>query len=551
MKRLFVVLVVLLLCISTVIGCGAPATTSAPAQSPTPAPKPAATAPAPVPAPTSAPAPAPKPTAAAPAPVALTPKYDGILRVIEATGPGQPIGYPAESSGGGNQFAVQPFIKEQLGGTFTPCLATSYDVNPDPKNPSITFKLRKGVKFHDGSDFNAQAVKWNLDTVVAVGLNKGSTSIWKSTEVVDDYTFRINFTEWSNRHIRIFSSGVVFCVSPAAFQKNGIDWMRWHMVGTGPFVQTDFQRDVSMTLTRNDNYWEAGKPYLFGIKLLYVSDETTRLALFKSGGADILTIPNGRVANELKAAGYKVITYQSGATALVPDSANTDSPWANLKVRQAAEYAINKEALVTAFGYGYWKSANQLNSPANMAYDTSIEGRKFDVAKAKQLLAEAGFPGGFKTKIFAAPGSNKDVVVAIQAALGQVGIQVDLDFPETAKFPQYMTGDFRNGLVFTPLQEWANPNNQLSYYWGVPPTYFKSTSKPAGWAEMVNASLFTAAPDPVLVKKAEKVAYENAMAIPLYYGASMWALTDKVQDTGHGTRGNAAWWEPQNAWLNK
>ena len=555
MKKVLIPLAVLLVCAFIVTGCGtsspttsAPAATTPqattgavdlPATSSSSATKPAATAPS-----TS--------QTAAPPTTSEAGKYGGLLRWVEPAAPGAPIGYPAESTGGGNQYALQPFIKEMLGGTFAPCLATSYDIVSDLDNPSITLNLRKGVKFHDGTDFNAQAVKWNLDTTIQAGLNRGSTSAWKSIEVLDDYTIKINFVSWSNRNIRTFSSGTVFMVSPTAFEKNGIDWMRWNMVGTGPFVQTEFKRDVAINFTKNTNYWEEGKPYVDALDQIFVADELTRLALFKSGGADIMSLQdNGRIANELKADGFEIISYQVGATVLVPDSANADSPWSNIKVRQAAEHAIDKNAIVTAFGYGNWKAANQINSPANMAYDSTIEGRNYDASKAKQLLSEAGYPDGFKTRLIVQNTFNKDVAVTIQSYLGKVGIQAEMEVAEASKFLTYMQGDFKNALLLTPLQEWANPNNQLVYYWGIPGTYFKNVGKPEGWGDIIAASLITKEPDKATVQKTERIAFDYAMAIPIYYGASLWALTGKVHDTGLGTRGNAAWWEPQNAWFSK
>jgi peptide/nickel transport system substrate-binding protein len=557
MKKVFIPLVVLLVCVFVITGCGSGSpstnpTVTAPSVATTSA-APATTTSSAITTPTAT-KPSATPSQAATSPAAATSsKSGGTLTWVESSAPGAPIGYPGESSGGGNQYAIQPLIKEQLGGTFAPCLATSYDINSDLKNPSITFQLRKGVKFHDGTDFNAQAVKWNLDSVIKAGMNRGSTDAWKSIEILDDYSFRINFVTWSNRNIRTFSSGVVFMVSPTAFEKNGIDWMRWHMVGTGPFMQTEFKRDVAITFTKHPNYWEQGKPYVNTFNQLFVADEMTRVALFKSGGADILSLgDNGRLADQFKAEGFNIIKYQVGATVLVPDSANSDSPWSNLKVRQAAEYAIDKDSIVKAFGYGYWQSANQINSPANMAYDTSIEGRKYDVAKAKQLLSEAGYPNGFKTKIYLQNTFNRDIAVALQSFLKQANIQADLEIGEASKFNTYMLGDWKNGLLLTPLQEWANANNQLAYYWGTPSTYFKNNVvKPEGWSDMVSASLITKEPEQTTLRKAEKIQFENVMAIPIYYGASCWALTNKVNDTGLGTRGNAAWWEPQNAWLSK
>jgi peptide/nickel transport system substrate-binding protein len=557
-KKLLITLVILLVCLAFISGCSSSSAT--PSAVPAGTTQAAATTSAPVSAAVTTAA-AVKPTIAVPTTAAVTSaapsattvsKYGGVLRLIEASAPGTPIGYPAESGGGGNQYSLQPMTKEQLGGTFTPCLATSYDVNPDLKNSSITLHLRKGVKFHDGTDFNAQAMKWNMDVVTAAGMNRASTDNWKSTEVLDDYTFKFNLKDWSNANIRLLASGVVFVVSPTAFQKNGIDWMRWNMVGTGPLLQKDFKRDVSLTYTRNPNYWEEGKPYLDGLQQLFVADAMTRLALLKSGGADILNMGDeGRTANELKASGFQIITFQSGVTALVPDSANADSPWSNLKVRQAAEYAIDRESMVNAFGFGYWKSSYQLNSADNMAYDPSLPGRKYDVAKAKQLLTEAGFPNGFKTRIIAQNTFNRDVVVAVQSFLSKVGIQAELEFPAAAKYLEYQLGDYKNALFLIGLQQWTNANTQFGSYWGTPSTYFKSVSKPQGWSEVLLASKITADADPAATKKLEKMAYDDAMAIPLYCGATIWAVSDKLRDTGLGTRGNAAWWEPQNAWFSK
>lgn len=260
---------------------------------------------------------------------------------------------------------------------------------------------------------------------------------------------------------------------------------------------------------------------------------------------------DGRTANQLKADGFNVISYQAGATALIPDSANADSPWSNIKVRQAAEYAIDKEPLVAALGLGYWKAAYQLNSPVNIAFDSSLPTRKYDIDKAKQLLAEAGYPNGFKTAIIAQNTFNRDAVVAIQSYLGKIGIQAEIQTPAVASYTDLQLGKFHNALFLITLQEWANANTQFSTYWGTPGNYFKNVSKPQGWSEALLASKMTEAVDAAATKKLEKMAYDDAMAIPVYYGATLWATSSKVQDSQLGTRGNAAWWEPQNVWLTK
>ncbi len=479
--------------------------------------------------------------------------YGGILRSIETMGPATPIGWPAEatgSSGGTMGISLQGLLAEMADGSIVPLLAESFQTNPDPKAPSITFKLRKGVKFQDGTDLNAQAVKWNFETTKASPVNASITGPWKSFDIIDDYTIRVNFTAWQNLLTRSFTGMAGVLVSPTAYQKNGADWMRTHMVGTGAFTQTDYQRDVTLKTAKNANYWESGKPYLDGIQLLYVTDELTRIALFKSGGGDLMGV-SPRVANDLQAAGYKMVTQQGGATSLIPDSANADSPWSNLKVRQAAEYAIDKDSISKTFGYGYWKTAYQLPDPSSPAYISSLEGRKYDVAKAKQLLTDAGYPNGFKTQIIAPVTADMNIILAIQSSLTKAGIQTDLNIMDVAKYTATYTGTWKNALIYVALYWYPNFNAISNFYFRVPAsTNFQSLKKPDAWADSFTASVSSATLDPKLMQKMNQVLYDDATLIPLYYGMSIWATTDNVHDS-QGTRGGSGFWDNQNTWLSK
>jgi ABC-type transport system substrate-binding protein len=158
------------------------------------------------------------------------------MTYIQPTAPGTPFGWPAEAAGTSMlalQISILPILEEAYNGDLSPLLAESYDVNTSADKPSITFHLKKGVKFHDGSDFNAQIVKWNLDNL-KTGTLTSSSSAWKSIEVLDDYTVRVNLFQWTNSAVRSFGGPAGSMVSKAAYDKNGLDYMRWNMVGTGP-----------------------------------------------------------------------------------------------------------------------------------------------------------------------------------------------------------------------------------------------------------------------------------------------------------------------------
>jgi ABC-type transport system substrate-binding protein len=454
------------------------------------------------------------------------------------------------------QHSLEWMFKEMLDGSLKPVLAESWDV--DTKAPSLTFHLRKGVKFHDGTDFNAAAVKWNLEKEMdPASTNYGSTTNWKSIEAVDSYTIRVNLKTWQNTALGTFASMATTVISPTAFDKQGIDALRWKMVGTGPFVQTDFQRDVVLSFVKNPNYWQQGLPYVDKLQIIYSTELLTCAALLKSGGADILNCQGSIVtANDVQAAGFKIVSQPAGTGGLgnlTPDSINPDSPWSNVKVRMAAEYALDKESMAKTFGMGYAVPAYQICAPSSPGNDPSLTPRKYDPAKARQLLAEAGYPNGFKTTIIAAPfGLNRDQIIAVQAFFKAVGIQADLQFPAAAQAQNYINGLLPvNSLLVNPYMLSANPNRVFSMYFNDPVTSNKSVKRPDGWAALLNASLATPDLDPALAKKCSAALYNDASFIPLSWSMAPFALANNVQDSGIGTRSSLTYWEPQSVWFSK
>jgi peptide/nickel transport system substrate-binding protein len=568
MKKLSVLFIILLVSSIVITACSGttttPAVTTAPAvtttaattapQTTTAAPKPATSTPA-----TSVPATSAPPATTAPA--TGQPQYGATLRYISATGPGAPIGAPWLANGTSSfamQFVEDFLISGKSDGSLAPNLATSWDIVSDPANPSITLHLAKGVTFQDGSVFNAQAVKWNMDMAMAPGSTLlGSVANWKSVQVIDDSTIRFNLKVFQNNAINTFATSTGFIVSPTAYQKNGADWMNYNMVGTAAFSQpaNGFQRDVALNLVKNPNYRDPKKPYLNGITLLYVSDAMTSEALFRSGGGDILQSGSDLTTSRFRASGAKIVASQvPGATNIWPDSANADSPWSNLKVRQAAEYAIDKKSLASTFGYGDWTPAYQSNVSISPAYDPKLESqyRIYDVAKAKQLLTDAGYPNGFKTTIYNSPfGANPDISTTLQAMWKAVGINADIQNPQAGAFSAMLTGTWHNGVLFGPGAGAANPLTGWSLTYAPGSSWFKSMKRPADVADLFASALASSTLDPALLQKVEDSIYNDDTIIPMWTSPTYWVISDKVMDSGLGTRDLFAWFEPQNTWLSK
>src|SRR4030042_799047 len=205
MKRLLIVLVVLLVSVSMLIGCGKPATTTTPTPSPTK---------------TISSTPAVTPSATASPTTPEVDKYGGTMKIITIAGPQTPGGVPAEIFGPdatSSQFCMEPLLRGDNKGGVLPWLAETYELADD--KTSITFTLRKDVKFHDGTDFNAATAKWNLDNYIARHFNQ----YWASTEVIDAYTIKVNFRMWVNTILNSFTGVGAWMVSQTSFEENGID----------------------------------------------------------------------------------------------------------------------------------------------------------------------------------------------------------------------------------------------------------------------------------------------------------------------------------------
>jgi peptide/nickel transport system substrate-binding protein len=432
-------------------------------------------------------------------------KYGGVLKEVLTVGPATPIGYPPEAAPDASadaRPAIESLVQVKSGGVVEPLLATGWEIAPDGK--SITLNLRQGVKFHDGTDFNAAAVKWNLD----LEIEAGKATDWESVEVIDDYTVRVNIPGYKNTILTGFGGTAAQIISPAAVEKNGLDWARWHPVGTGPFKFVEYERDAKLVYERNDDYWNEGLPYLDGIEFVVIADETVRSIAFQKG--DIHTLrASGMTAVELRDMGYNYVTRPGGTFILIPDSKNPDSPFADIMVRQAVSYAIDREALAEA-----------------------LDKHEFNQDKARELLEKAGHPDGIKTTIHAfirvVP---RDYVTAIVNMLGEVGIIVEPDFPEAGKYSEYRFNGWNDSMMAHALGAMENMNSTFSFYFGG--IQFPSVQKPEGWQEVYDAALSSETVDPVKTRALAKLIHDDVMVIPYLEETAVAFIHEGVHDSGH------------------
>jgi peptide/nickel transport system substrate-binding protein len=457
------------------------------------------------------------------------------------------VGWPVECFGEIEQtlqLFFQGLVRTTVEGKHEPWLATSWEVAQD--RMSVTFQLRKGVKFHDGTDFNAQAVKFNYDTIIEAG----RASSWKSVDVLGDYTVRVNLTSWQNTVMDGFSNPTI--VSPTAYNEHGLDWVRLHPVGTGPFIFDHYIPDVETKGLRNPNYWEAGKPYVDAFIIKYVPDWSARRNAMQAGEGDMTVGELGRETADMRAIGMTIRSMHEANFCLIPSGGNPGSPWADVRVRQAAEYAIDREAIAPALGDGEWKAPYQLAAPYTKGiYDPNFVGRRYNPEKAKELLKEAGYANGFSTTLYPFPGLNRDLAVAVQDYLGKVGIQVNIVYWDDAKYFELYGGGFFEGLVLDGINAYPNWNASLRLWFTNLGNVFVTKAVPPELLDAIMASLNSPDPDVSLMKKATDMVYDLCIMFPVSNCGMSYAEAPYVMDSGAMTLDFGFYFHPENLWLNK
>ena len=461
------------------------------------------------------------------------------------------FGYPIQFSGFAPYFAVPPclesLIDSDIKGNLRGELATSWDTAAD--GSSITFHLRQGVKFHDGTDFNADAAKWNLDLYLKRGT--GAPALWKSVDKVDNNTIRINLKSYDNTQL----TQSYFFISPTAVQQNGIDWAITHPVGTGPSKFKSFVRDTSLEYERFDGYW-GDKARVDGIKFLYIVDPTTAGMAFKGGDAQVWESADAKTAFDLKTKlGFKEETRRGPLMNLIPDSAHASSPFSNQKVREALEYAINRPEIVNTLGYGTWEAVNQPCAPEQFGHVDNLAGRPYNVAKARQLLIEAGYPEGFSTTIITSSAFPQDPLVAIQSYLATLSIRVTIDVQSPSKWAATRLAGWNNGLFYVThgatdfnycayLERYYLPTNLASY---------PVLAYPQDWVALVIK--MGASTDPAVYKpiaqQLVKMHVDNAMVVPLWIQSEVYVQYPWINEMGVGTHGDGFSWDYNKVWIGK
>lgn len=326
--------------------------------------------------------------------------------------------------------------------TLVPGLATEWNVDPRD-NTRWIFRLRKGVKFHDGSDFNADAVIWNLDKLFKkdaphhdprqTAQVAGRILSLKSWRKIDDYT--VELTTHAPDSTFPYQTTYVFYSSPAQYEKLGRDWNKFaaQPSGTGPFRLELLKPRERAELTRNPNYWDPKRVAKSErLILLPIPEPTTRASALLSGQVDFIEAPPPDFIPRLKSQGFQITANVYPHFWPYFMSFREDSPWRDIRVRKAVNLAIDRAGIVKLLG-GYAEPAVGIVDKSSPWFGKPSFNIKYDPETAKKLLAEAGYSAAkpLTLKVLVAPSGSgqmlpKPMNEYIQQNLKAVGINLEL-----------------------------------------------------------------------------------------------------------------------------
>jgi ABC-type transport system substrate-binding protein len=384
-----------------------------------------------------------------PEPPATAPRHGGTLTMIiptEIKGLNNQGNSGTEGEWPENQI-TEGLVERDMDRNIVPGLATEWEISDD--GLVYTFHLRKGVKFHDGTDFNAEDVKWTFDECLIPDSYCGSK--WapyiKGVDILDDYTAQITLVApWYDFISLLAFEEDLDILSQESVEKWGDDYGYQAAVGTGPFRFDHWTRDQETVLVRNDEWWGAGEedlPYLDKLVYRPVIEDSVKLIQLATKSVDLVyNVPFGDVSALMTDPNTVVLSMPGGTIhylAFVP----TKPPFDNLKVRQAITMAIDKQAIVDTIFDGYAEVANGIFPPSLFVTKNDVVTWPYDPEQAKALLAEEGYgpdnPLHFKM-ITTNATLYSDEAVLVQAQLKEIGVEAEVVPMESAAMTTYLTG---------------------------------------------------------------------------------------------------------------
>jgi peptide/nickel transport system substrate-binding protein len=377
---------------------------------------------------------------------------------------------PAETPGIGTPFMIlyalhDALVKPMPGNAMAPSLAESWSVSRD--GLAYEFVLRQGVKFHNGDLLSADDVKFSFERYrgAAAKLMKEKVA---AVEIADPHRVRFRLKEpWPDfmTYYGSLTTGAGWIVPKKYLERVGDEGFKKLPVGAGPYRFVSFNPGVELVLEAHEQYWRK-VPSVKRLVLKAVSDEATRLAMLKRGEADIVYLLQGELAEEVRRTPgltLRPTPIVSTHWLVFVDQWDPKSPWADQRVRLAANHAMNRQAVNEALTLGFSRITWSI-IPQSFDFYWQPPAYPYDPAKAKQLLAEAGYPRGFDAGDLWCDAATATMSEALIGYLQAVGIRVKLrPLERAAFFKGYQEKKLKN-IVYSITGAFGNAATRLEVF---------------------------------------------------------------------------------------
>ena len=427
-------------------------------------------------------------------------------------------------------------VKPMPGNAMAPSLAESWTVAKD--GLSYEFVVRKGVLFQNGDTLTAEDVKFSFERYrgAAAKLLKDKVA---AVEIVDPYRVRFRLKEPWPDFMTFYgspASGAAWIVPKKYVEKVGDEGFKKAPVGAGPYKLASFNPGVEVVLEAFDRYWRKS-PAVKRLVWKSVPEDLTRLAMLKRGEVDVAYSLRGPLGEEVKRTpGLKLVGLVGNATQWLNFGAlqwDAKSPWYDRRVRLAAALAFDKDAINQAETLGYSKPTGSI-IPSAYEYALAIPAYPYDPARAKKLLAEAGYPNGFDAGDYAADGSYSSVAEAIGNDLAKVGIRTKLRPMERVAFLGNWKDKKITGILYSGAGGHGNAATRIQNYYVKDGLYSFG-----GYPDMDDLFVQQARElDPkrreALLHQIQRLAHERVMHAPLWELGFLNGVGPRVEESGLG-----------------
>lgn len=420
------------------------------------------------------------------------------------------------------------------GTTIEPALAESWDISED--GLTYTFHLKPGIKFSDGTPVTGEDWIWSL-----LRARDTEASPWKfagegiqDVTAPDDNTLVVTLKEPWAAILADLSMFNMTVQSKAHFEKVGEEGYSRQPIGTGPYYIDEWRKGEYILMKKNPHYYIEGLPKTDEIKFVVISDDNTRVLQLQAGKVDIATyVPFNRMA-ELDADPNIVATGIPSTETRYIILNNNVKPLDDLRVRQAIQYATDKDAIVAFILFGYGEKAVGFAPKAGLYYNDALEDYGYDIEKAKALLAEAGYPDGFEIELLVRAGNAvyEQLSVILKEQWGQVGIRVNILSLE----PATATERYKAMQHEITLAGWTNdindPSQQVEYT--INPDVVKCYY--TGWVSEKAVALAEQgkretdeAKRAEIYKEIQRIHYEETPMIPVFHSTYPVAMRTNIK----------------------